>query len=212
MKHLVWDWNGTLYNDAKAVVAATNDIFAPFGVTLSHDEYRSKFRRPLTAFYSDILGRVVTDAEFATLDSHFHTAYETRRRECGLALGAVDAIASWAAAGHSQSLLSLWTHDQLVQLVASYQLTSAFAAVQGRTHLHPGGKYPLFQQHVTTLRIDPQNVVMIGDALDDARTASTAGAQIVLVSTGMHHRAELEATGFPVADTIPDAVAIAKTL
>jgi phosphoglycolate phosphatase-like HAD superfamily hydrolase len=54
--------------------------------------------------------------------------------------------------------------------------------------------------------IDPTSIVMVGDALDDADAAEGLGIRCVLYASGSHHREELEATGYPVADTLVEAL------
>src|SRR5581483_8166223 len=50
--HLVWDWNGTLFHDMEAVLAATNASCAELGVPpLSLERYRELYCMPLTVFY-----------------------------------------------------------------------------------------------------------------------------------------------------------------
>ncbi|HEY1487048.1 MAG TPA: HAD family hydrolase, partial [Micromonosporaceae bacterium] len=109
MKHIVWDWNGTLLDDLALVVEATNASLATAGggpVTV--DDHRRDFRRPVPHYYGSVLGRQLSDAEFVVLDRAFHHAYNAGLPAAQLAAGALDALASW---GGSQSLLSMWFHD-----------------------------------------------------------------------------------------------------
>jgi phosphoglycolate phosphatase-like HAD superfamily hydrolase len=55
-------------------------------------------------------------------------------------------------------------------------------------------------------------VVLIGDIDDDARAAREAGAQPILVASGLMARERLEATGALVVDTPLDAVAAVRQL
>jgi phosphoglycolate phosphatase-like HAD superfamily hydrolase len=50
--------------------------------------------------------------------------------------------------------------------------------------------------------------VMIGDSLDDGRAAADNGIDCVMFDSGSHHRHELESTGFPVADSLLEAIAL----
>jgi phosphoglycolate phosphatase-like HAD superfamily hydrolase len=52
-------------------------------------------------------------------------------------------------------------------------------------------------------------VLVIGDAKDDAVAAAHVGAACVLYDGGSHPRHELEETGFPVASSLTEAVALA---
>ncbi len=89
--HLVWDWNGTLLNDLSLVVSATNVVFASLGgPTVTPDEHRVRFRRPIAEYYAEVLGQAVDDDEFGRLDKIFHDAYRTGLTTCELAADARD--------------------------------------------------------------------------------------------------------------------------
>ena len=57
--------------------------------------------------------------------------------------------------------------------------------------------------------MDPRHVVVIGDSVDDAHAARHVGARAILYTGGMTRRADLEATGFPVVDSLAEAIALA---
>src|SRR5256885_11650022 len=65
VRHLVWDWNGTLFDDLAAVVAATSDSFVAIGhLPMTVEQYRAQFTRPIQDFYRKVLGRPLDDAEW----------------------------------------------------------------------------------------------------------------------------------------------------
>ncbi len=69
MVHVVWDWNGTLFDDVEAVVAATSEIFAPYGLgPFGLDEFRAFYTRPIWVAYERVLGRALQDGEWERLD------------------------------------------------------------------------------------------------------------------------------------------------
>ncbi|MET8305882.1 MULTISPECIES: HAD hydrolase-like protein [unclassified Micromonospora] len=207
--HLVWDWNGTLLNDLSLVVAATNAVFASVGgPAVTSEEHRVRFRRPIAEYYAEVLGQAVDDDEFGRLDRIFHDAYRSGLTTCELAADARTAMASWTG---SQSLLSMWFHEELVPTVHTYGLTSHFARVDGlRATVGGGRKAESLQQHLAELGVDGTSVVLIGDSIDDADAALAVGGRAVLYTGGFTDRARLQASGHPVADTLTDAVTLAR--
>jgi phosphoglycolate phosphatase-like HAD superfamily hydrolase len=209
--HLVWDWNGTLLDDLALVVAATNASLASVGgPSVTTEEHRRDFHRPVSSYYAQVLGRLVSDEEFRKLDEAFHVAYAQLLPECALSAGALQALAGWSG---TQSLLSMWFHDELVPCVEGYGLTSYFSRVDGQI-LHPTGvgggyKAPHLVRHLAALGLSGSDCVLIGDSVDDAEAASAVGARVVLYSGGFTHHDRLVATGFPVTTTLADAVALA---
>jgi phosphoglycolate phosphatase-like HAD superfamily hydrolase len=210
MKHIVWDWNGTLLDDLALVVEATNASLATAGggpVTV--DDHRRDFRRPVPHYYGSVLGRQLTDAEFVVLDRAFHHAYNAGLPAAQLAAGALDALASW---GGSQSLLSMWFHDELVPTIDRYGLTGHFRRVDGlRATVGGGTKAPHLAAHLEALGLRGEECVLIGDSLDDAAAAEAVGADCVLYSGGLTDPEKLATAGVPVADSLADAVALATT-
>ena len=209
--HLVWDWNGTLLNDLDLVVEATNAAFASVGgPVVTADEHRVRFRRPVAEYYAEMLGRAVDDEAFGRLDRIFHDAYRAGLTTCELAADATAAIAAWPG---SQSLLSMWFHDELVPTVHTYGLTSHFARVDGlRATVGGGPKAGWLEKHLAELGLADSEVVLIGDSIDDADAAESVGARCVLYTGGFSDPTRLRASRHPVADTLTEAVTLAATL
>ncbi len=209
--HLIWDWNGTLLDDLPLVVEATNQAFtAVGGRILDSDEHRRTFRRPVAEFYAEILERAVDAEEFGRLDRIFHDAYRLGLTTTSLAADAKTAIKSWPG---TQSLLSMWFHDELVPTVETYGLTGLFTRIDGlRATVGGGFKAGHLKEHLAALDVPGERAVLIGDSLDDATAAASVGAAVVLYTGGFTHPARLRASGLPVADTLMDAVTLAREL
>ncbi|MFI5493105.1 HAD family hydrolase [Actinoplanes sp. NPDC051859] len=206
--HLVWDWNGTLLDDLTLVVSATNDTFAAVGGrSVEADEHRQRFRRPVSEFYAEILERAITDEEFEELDRIFHQAYRLGLTTIPLVADAEAAIKSWSG---TQSLLSMWFHDELIPAVESRGLSGVFARIDGRpTEVDGGFKAGHLARHLTELGVAGEQAVLIGDSIDDADAAASVGAKCVLYTGGFTDPTRLRASGLPVADTLLEAVSLA---
>ncbi|MGW4348715.1 HAD family hydrolase [Streptomyces sp. NPDC004690] len=213
--HIVWDWNGTLFHDNDAVIGATNAAFAEIGLApITLERYRTLYCVPIPKFYERLMGRLPTDAEWELMDEAFHRHYTEHRTRCTLAEGAVDLLTGWTSAGHSQSILSMYGHEDLVPLVRGFGIETHFIRVDGRTGPSGGSKAEHMVRHLGALteRVSPARTVVIGDAADDAVAARHAGALAVLYTGGSHSRASLERAGVPVVDTLREAVAEAQRL
>jgi len=212
--HIVWDWNGTLFHDNDAIIGATNAAFAELGLkAITMEEYRTLYCVPVPKFYERLLGRLPTDAEWEVMDDTFHRYYAEHRVVCGLTEGAADLLAGWRTAGRSQSILSMYVHDELVPLVREFGIEPHFIRVDGRTGPSGGSKAEHMVRHLEALAdVDPTRTVVIGDAADDAVAALHVGARAVLYTGGSHSRASLEVVGVPVVDSLAEAVAEAERL
>lgn len=212
--HLVWDWNGTLLDDNTAVVGATNAAFGEVGLEpITVEQYREMYCIPIPRFYERLMGRLPTDAEWERMDGVFHQHYTQQRDACGLTAGAAELLAQWQLTGRSQSIMSMYRHDELLPVVRGYGIEAHFVRVDGRTGPSGGSKAQYMERHFAALGgISPQHTVVIGDAVDDAVAAAHVGARAVLYTGGSHSRASLEAAGVPVVDTLAEATALAELL
>ncbi|MET9387287.1 HAD family hydrolase [Streptomyces sp. NPDC002928] len=209
--HIVWDWNGTLFHDNEAIIGATNAAFAELGLEpITLERYRALYCVPVPKFYERLIGRLPTGAEWEVMDETFHRYYAEHRAACGLTAGVAELLSGWRSAGRSQSILSMYVHDELVPLVRGFGIESHFLRVDGRTGPSGGSKAEHMVRHLGALAglagVDPARTVVIGDAADDAVAARHAGARAVLYTGGSHSRASLEEVGVPVVDTLEEAV------
>ncbi|WP_127498347.1 HAD family hydrolase [Actinoplanes solisilvae] len=209
--HLVWDWNGTLLDDLSLVVSSTNEAFTSVGGRpVDADEHRRLFRRPVAEFYAEILERAVDEEEFGKLDRIFHDAYRLGLTDMTLAADASAALKQWSG---TQSLLSMWFHSELVPAIDTYGLAGVFTRVDGlRAELGGHLKAGHLAEHLAGLGLAGDQVVLIGDSLDDADAAESVGGAVVLYTGGFTDPTRLRASGRPVADTLVEAVTIARTL
>ena len=213
MIHVVWDWNGTLVEDLPVVVESVNAALDAIGeASISEDDYRAFFTRPVEQFYERLLARPITTEEWDTLDRVFHNQYRDALDRVPLAIDAMEAIGAVGARGWSQSILSMWWEDELLDVVARHGLIDQMALVQGNVNDPGGEKASHLLRHVSTLDLDVGSVVMIGDSIDDAVAAGVVGTACVLYDGGSHHLDDLEDVGVPVSGSLVGAVLIASQL
>ncbi len=209
MKHLVWDWNGTLLDDLKLVVDATNVCLAVVGgPVITAEDHRRDFRRPILDYYAHVLARPVDQVEFQLLDDAFHDAYRLGMADVQLAHDAMAAIGRWTG---TQSLLSMFFHDELLIEVERHGLGAHLVRVDGLPGTVGGHRKAAYlERHLQALQLDPADVVLVGDSVDDGEAASSLGASCVLYAGGFTDVSLLKATGLPVASTLLEAIELAQ--
>lgn len=205
---MVWDWNGTLLDDFDIIVQATVDACAGLRQEpLSADDYRTHFTRPIRAFYEAIFEREVTPPELSALSRSFRDRYRLLAVDATLAHDALEALDAVRAVGLSQSLLSMWVHEELVGAVGRLGIEGYFVRVDGQPG--PGGaegKAELLAEHLEALPVEAESALLIGDSIDDAAAARHVGAGCVLVEGGSHHPSDLQAVGVSVASSLVEAL------
>ena len=214
MAHIVWDWNGTLFDDIEIVVAATNEVFRSYGLAaIDLAAFRAGYTRPIWLMYGRLLGRPLNEGEWERLDLAYHDSYHRLMDDCALATDALDTVAALQAAGHTQSLLSMWDHDELVALVRQLGVDNAFVRVDGLRTRGGGGKTAHLLRHLEAIApaIDGE-VLMVGDTTDDATAAQAAGIRCVLMEDGPHPREALTACNVPLAGSLVHALELGGAL
>lgn len=210
MRHVVWDWNGCLFDDQHLVVdalnAALDDARLP---RIDLETYQRLYTRPVKRFYERLFGRPIDDQEWRHLDDVYHHGYREALHHATLAQDALDALETIDAADRTQSLLSMWRHDELVPLVTELGIHDRFVRIDGLRGPGGGLKAPHLERHLRAVDLAPAEVVLIGDALDDAAAAAHVGARCVLFDGGSHPRSELELAGVPVASSLLEALDLA---
>jgi len=217
IRHIVWDWNGTLFDDQPLVTLSTNASLNAVGFpSLGADHYQDLYRRPLQDFYFAMVGREFSEQEWERVEDAFSKTYADGMHACGLTADAITALDAWAPS--SQSLLSMYDHDKLIPLVDTLGLGARLARVDGRPPARDyGPKTKYLSAHLTHLQVaepdlTPAQVALVGDCVDDALAALEVGATAVLYTGGSSSRRNLEAAGLglPVVDSLTEAVALLR--
>ncbi|HEV2342623.1 MAG TPA: HAD hydrolase-like protein [Actinocrinis sp.] len=218
IRHIVWDWNGTLFDDQELIVTATNASLAAIGVDrqITNEQYKDLYQRPMEDFYAALVGFPIPVAQWPALEAAFAKHYFSHMRECELFDDALTAMDTWLP--RSQSLLSMFGHDDLLRLTGEFDLHTKFGRIDGRPdELDFGPKAKYLVRHLEQVQIHqpdlaPDQIALIGDCADDAYAAFHVGATAVLYTGGSSSRTMLEKVGVPVADTLSEAVAIVASL
>jgi phosphoglycolate phosphatase-like HAD superfamily hydrolase len=204
--HIVWDWNGTLFDDRDAILDATNEVFVGYGLApMGLDAYRAAYTRPIWTSYERLLGRPLEAGEWERIDAAFHDSYHRLMERCRLAADARRTIDALADGGHSQSVLSMWHHDRLGVAVRRLGIGERFRRVDGLRPEEAGGEKAAFMvRHLAALGVEADDVLMVGDSVDDAAAAHHVGARAVLYTGGLQSRADLDRLGVPVIERLTD--------
>jgi phosphoglycolate phosphatase len=200
--HIIWDWNGTLLDDAAVCVQVLNTLLARHGkpqTTLA--QYRAAFGFPVEDYYRK-LGFDFTVQSYDALADEYIELYRQRQFDCPLHDGASEALDRCLQAGVTQSVLSAYQQDLLNEAVARFGLSSYFIQLAGRRDYFAQGKVAEGRRLLQDLDLDPSRVVMVGDTSHDAEVSHSLGVDCVLVGRGHQDPARLKGCGCPVLDSI----------
>jgi phosphoglycolate phosphatase len=208
MKHVIWDWNGTLLDDAWLCVSVVNQLLKSRGLPkLSMAHYQEVFDFPVKDYYVRI-GFDFSREPYEQLAHEFVASYERRRLQCRLQPHARKAIQLLHTSGIEQSVLSAYQHSSLHQLIAHYSLSGLFTHVVGLDNQFAHGKLELGRALADQLGPGKTDSVLIGDTTHDFEVATAMGIACLLVPSGHQSRARLEACGTSVLDSLRDLAGV----
>jgi phosphoglycolate phosphatase len=197
-RHVVWDWNGTLLDDAWLCVEILNEALRRRGrAPVSPEQYAEQFNLPVEGYYRR-LGFNLKEGAFERMAAEFFEQYNRRRPECRLRPGAERVLRACHAAGLGQSILSAYEQGELNKAVAARGLRSLFTEVVGLDDHRAGSKAEAGLRLLERLACRPEEVLLVGDVGHDFQVAAAMGAKCALIPGGHHPRHKLERWGVPV--------------
>lgn len=203
---VVWDWNGTLLNDAQFCVEIINAMLTRRqlpGVTLAF--YRAVIEFPVLFYYRK-LGFDFDAEPFEMISNEFVSMYQAGWRRCALQQDTLATMAAIKAAGVGQSVLSASLSSHLFEQLRHFGVDALLDAVTGADNHHGHGKLHIARAHVVSLGAQPARTLFIGDTAHDAEVAAEAGCDCLLVSCGHYGRDRLKQLHLPIADGMQDVL------
>ena len=196
--HVIWDWNGTLFNDAHYSWGIFCSVCRFAGVPeVSFERFQRVYQHPVEEMYR-AAGFTITTETFNELTQYWHSQYIAGVHELTLFDDAKDALSLAKSHGITQHIVSALPHDILTKNVSHQQIDKEFASVRGLTDLAGRSKLANAQTLVASLDHKPYEILVIGDSSHDAEVAMALGAQCVLVSCGYEDTERLSRHGFPI--------------
>lgn len=201
---VLWDWNGTLLDDAAYALAVRNRVFPRYGLPAlpDMDAYRAQFTFPVREYYRR---GGVTDAQFPAVARAWFDEYARGCADLTLAPYAEETLEAFAAVGCPQVVLSASEKRLLLEQMGRFGILHRFAAVLGLEGIEAASKESLARGYLARAGVEPGRCVLLGDTLHDADVAAAVGARCVLVARGHQGRDTLAKAGVPVADDLREA-------
>lgn len=201
-KHIAWDWNGTLLNDAQAVAGAVDRMLAGRGLgSLSLKDYQAKISFPVINLYYDS-GFDLEKERYEDICDEYIANYRNNHGLIALHTDAVRVLEAFDKRGLQQHVISASEQTLLKEQVAEYGLSRFFESIFGQTNHQADSKLHLALRFIEETGCNPAEVLFIGDTTHDYEVARGAGFDCVLIANGHCSRERLEATGAPVFSSL----------
>lgn len=195
-KYVIWDWNGTLFNDVQISIDTMNRMLALKGYVqrLDKDLYKSIFSFPVIDYYKKA-GLNFERHPFDGLAQLFIDLYSEVQDSAVLFNGVHSALDYFKALGVKQSVISVCEKERLYHQINLFDINDYFDDVIGTDDNYAVSKSDIAEKWFADNGIDPKQAVFIGDTVHDYEVAKAVGCDCILVADGHQSRDVLAKTG-----------------
>lgn len=208
--HIIWDYNGTVLDDAAVSVTAVNEMLRERSLPLTDiDAYRETVALPLEDYYTS-LG--FQGADMSRLSVEFRSHCGQHPELASIFDDFYDTARNVKALGIKSILLSSLYTPFLMAEVEKYQIAGYFDRITGLNNKSVGSKLDTCKALIIEDGLSPESLLIIGDMVNDARMAKALGAHCVLIPNGHNSRRRCEQEQVAVLDCLSDVIPYIKTL
>ena len=206
-KTVVWDWNGTLFDDVDWCIEVLNSMLSKrgFNTVAGITEYHAVFCFPVIDYYRNV-GFDFKKEPFEVLAAEFIEKYHSNdRKKCGLFPGASDVLSDIKSMGIPQVILSASKMDFLEMQVNYFDIKDNFVELLGLPDFYAVSKIDVGLEYIKRKNIN--HAVLIGDTKHDYEVSAALGIDCILIPNGHQSRETLASCGVPVLNNISDVPA-----
>jgi len=199
---IIWDWNGTIVNDAPFFIKIMNSFLIKRQLPLiSLDDYRRSFVFPVKNYYKN-LGFNFSKESFNDLSLEFIDKYKEAMFFPPLVKNMQSLLVELNKKKIKQVVVSVQENSLLKKAVTHYGLDPFFYYTQGTNNYQATSKISIaravFKKHLSLSK----KTILIGDTEHDAEVARALNIDCCLVSYGHCNKEKLQKTSFPVVDSV----------
>lgn len=184
MTYIVWDWNGTLFDDLDLCLYCINRLLTDNGYEQVHtyEQYRKVFCFPIKQYYLNA-GFKFDKKSFEELAQEYMDIYLPMAHLCKLNKDAKEVINEFNQKGYKQVILTASKINVLKEQLEPFNIKDKFDLLLGTDNIYCHSKAQLAEKLLQ--RIDKNDkIYFIGDSLHDAEVGKILGAQIILYEGG----------------------------
>lgn len=187
--HILWDFNGTILDDAHLCVKAVNVLLKEHKLPeITVEDYHQKFTFPVSEYYRDI-GFDLKTVDFVQLSERFHQMYHQWLHEADVFPGLQQVFLELE--GKSHHVLSAANIHDLHHMIERFGLKANFRSVHGLGDRLGHSKVDLGRELMRVQGLNPADCVMFGDTLHDLEVGHAIGVETILITGGHQHEDRL---------------------
>jgi phosphoglycolate phosphatase len=204
--HILWDWNGTMLDDAWLCVDVMNGMLKERRLPLrTIEQYKEIFDFPVRDYYLK-LGFDFDKEPFDDVGMEFIIRYNKRHSETALHPDVHEVLSTFAAHGFIQYILSAREHNELISETKALGVFNYFERIRGLDDHYAHGKTDVGLLLVEEIGVAKDKILFIGDTRHDAEVAAEIGIDCILIPNGHHSFARLQQLGVPMVSSLKDLI------
>ncbi|MCL2814582.1 MAG: HAD hydrolase-like protein [Oscillospiraceae bacterium] len=205
--HVIWDWNGTLLDDADLCLTVVNTLLANRKLSPIKDiyAYRDIFGFPVINYYR----RAGFDFDKEPFDipaNEFIQLYNSDDSRFRLFDGAAEVLAAFNKMGLKQIILSASELNNLRSQTGLFDIERYFDDILGISNIYAESKVNIGKSYIADNNICGAETVLIGDTVHDYEVAINLGVDCILISNGHQHKHTLLECGVSVLSDIREVI------
>lgn len=193
--HIIWDWNGTLFNDLSVCIEVENSILREYGLKeiSGIEEYHRVFCFPVIEYYKK-LGFDFTRVSYEEVANEYVRRYDAACKSCGLQEDAILVLEELKGLRINQYILSASSKESLANQMEKFDIHRYFVAIMGIDDNLAGSKVEIAEKFIHSHKLNPEDILMVGDTVHDYEVSKALACDCVLIPNGHHSRFALEKT------------------
>ena len=204
---LIFDWDGTLMDSTVMIVSAVQKAAVDVGLPMPSEK---NIRSGIGTSFDDQFARLFpadSDTYYADFKSSFYRCYN--REIPGLYPGVIDLLQELSSRGYLLSIATSGSRAMLQGMFRSYDIEKFFSITCTADEYAAKPSPDMLNFIVSSLAVDKERSLMIGDSVNDIYAASNAGISAVGVTSGVSSGDYLSSVGaIEVVDDIRDLLQI----
>ena len=204
--HVIWDWNGTLFDDVAWCIKSINTMLEKRGIKTLDGiaDYHAAFCFPIIQYYENLGFDFAIEAFEGLANEYIKFYHSGKSGNCGLYLNAEATLRRIHQRGVSQVILSASEVGNLLSQINEFDIAFYFDEMLGLSDIYAKSKIDVGVDYIT--RKGVTNAILIGDTQHDYEVAQALGADCVLVANGHQSRDALLLCDVPVFDDISQVI------
>ncbi len=198
-KHIIWDYNGTILDDAQLVLDVLNFMLEERSIQpCTMERYREIFDFPVIECYR-LAGFDFEIYPFEELADEFTRMYEANFDTCTLRDGVAETIKFLHNEGYEQSILTAGREKNIIREIKAFGLSKYISELTGLHNNKAESKVFLAEKHLDKIKVNANDILFIGDTTHDNLVAEEIGCDCVLLAGGHQSVERLKAVNGRVA-------------